>query len=434
MAAARRSVEGTAHAEGASVEDTGVDPWGILVRRNFPPIPVRGGTLLSSSTGPVRAVASSRMRLRIPALFGSFLLISCGGHAAITGDPTPSSGEALPAASTPVPTVGDPTPSSGGALPAAGSAPEPIPAPTMPPSPMQPAPEVPVSQPVPMGTGQGALVPGSPSTEGLGPCSGTTLGEVVERIHALEPELSDITKMAAITPATTPEQYPGPGDSFYQARIYSDHMLVGLRRCTAGVLDFVCPVSSYWFFTTDASCEPALKSTYTQRKMGDCYEVEGAAEPWFHGVIAERQRCDFDANPADVGGTHALYGLAMGSICGDGVGSFEPREISLTISQPEYDPSRVTVYFDQVASCIDEVPLKGRVFENLLELDQPLGEPSVSCGALAKVTASIDMSGAPMFGGPFNGILDYWTRAEVCGELPHYRRSGGYHFMPVPLP
>ncbi len=186
-------------------------------------------------------------------------------------------------------TSGGSAPTTGGRAPATGGATEPV-----------------------AGSG-GATEPDDfvtdPSELGSGPCTDTSLADVLEQIATLEPNLT-------LPELTSPESFIVRGGVL--AMHFGDGfrvvVSVGAGDCPAG-----CADREYWYFETDADCRPVRVGHYARLQSAGCVEVGeplwGLPAPSTAGSCAPLDLSDLntscvdDACPSALEAVH-FYGAA----------------------------------------------------------------------------------------------------------------------------
>lgn len=129
-----------------------------------------------------------------------------------------------------------------------------------------------------------------PSTEGKGDCTGTTLGQVITAIHLANRELESITTLYD-------PQNPSFGRSseIFAFATPDGFRLVFMRGsgdCPAG-----CINREYWYFETNAQCDPEQVGHYARGQGNGCVAVSGAPVWGFPDVGGPSNACpppDFD--------------------------------------------------------------------------------------------------------------------------------------------
>jgi len=256
-----------------------------------------------------------------------------------------------------------------------------------------------------MAPGSFTSFPTSVEATGFGPCEGTTVGAIVATIQEQYPELADITVFEP-SGAAVVEGRDGtdPQSSFYEVALHDETVEVSFRRCTGEVVDDQCSDSSYWFFETDATCEPLMVGRYRQTLDGDCFQVEGEARGPFRGFVDERQRCDFDPMAVDVSGTYGYLALSSGTICGAAIESGAP--VSIEVTQQPPDLASATVEVTGIGDCIDGVALRGSVYGAIVEVEAILDLPaSDECDAGATLSLRVALDGTAIFAQSFSGYM-----------------------------
>jgi hypothetical protein len=105
------------------------------------------------------------------------------------------------------------------------------------------------------------------STQGTGDCAGKTLGAVIDAIHLANRKLEDITVLYD-------PQDPLIGPAFILAFTTPDGFRLVFMRgsgdCPAG-----CINREYWYFETNAACEPVQIGHYARGQGNGCTAVSG---------------------------------------------------------------------------------------------------------------------------------------------------------------
>jgi hypothetical protein len=111
-----------------------------------------------------------------------------------------------------------------------------------------------------------------PDTPGTGVCSNETAGTILAAIWQIWPELADITVIYDSNAGLI-----GDGSFVHIFQSGDGFRLVLVRGsgdCPAGCIDH-----EYWYFETDASCDPTQVGHYSRifDSSGNCYRIEGNA-------------------------------------------------------------------------------------------------------------------------------------------------------------
>jgi phage tail protein X len=277
-----------------------------------------------------------------------------------------------------------------------------------------------------MDAGPPSLAPADVDTMGLGACERTALRTVVQRVYRANPELSDITEFVPNAVYGAPE--PDASASFFEAAMHPTTVELSFRRCSGEVVDGECTDATYWYFETDAACEPQLVGQYHQSLNGDCFEVEGEPRVGFRGIVNKRSLCDFDFMPMPLPDRSVFTGLGEGTFCG--IEAPALRDITVEVSQRADDPSQATVVFTGLGSCVDGQDLPARVLGSTVELDAELGEALPECGPPDRISATMSFAGEPLFGGGFTGYIEHFVQEAVC-ESSATKHTGSFHLLPA---
>ena len=174
----------------------------------------------------------------------------------------------------------------------------------------QPLADTPLGMPTPMP----AMSQMHPSTEdgrGQGACADVRLGEVAAAVRMRFSELADVVDFRPRAPqaAGEPEQTRA-SISGYTGWSSGQQLVVvfyrGQDECSAQG----CKEERYWYFQTDASCQPMLVGRYYQRQEADCVDVEGQPLWDYPAAPMARSHCDPDPELLDLRGSYDITVVA----------------------------------------------------------------------------------------------------------------------------
>lgn len=194
-----------------------------------------------------------------------------------------------------------------------------------------------------------------PALPGTGSCSDVTLGEFIASAHELRPDLSDIDTLTPGESTTDLEREIIP--------LLSDEgFLLAFKRgdgdCPSG-----CQNETYWYFSSNESCEPVEAGIYSTLFDGEanCYDVEGERLWGVGRNVAASSRCGYEPFAADVSGTYEIRAEGDTVLCPDGDQGEWDGPFEFVVEQDPADLTKAEVSFKNVHPKVDLGPWPGTV-------------------------------------------------------------------------
>lgn len=247
---------------------------------------------------------------------------------------------------------------------------------------------------------------------GTGACSDVTLGEFIERAHELRPELADIEVLT-----------PGSGEVTSDPEreiiplVSDDGFLLAFKRgegdCESG-----CISSTYFYFESDAECQPVYLGEYSAifDDENNCYEVEGERRWEVGRNVSTTSRCDYEPYAADVSGSHEISAEGTTVPCPDEGESEWEGSFEFVVEQDPADPTKAEVFFKNVHPKVNMGPWLGTVEGETLTID--FERSRSSCLDSVAVDFSYDFAeGRGRFTVNIAGVIDCSDQSsEFCKE------------------
>jgi hypothetical protein len=211
----------------------------------------------------------------------------------------------------------------------------------------------------------------NPHTAGRGGCASRTLGQVIQSVYGLDPELADITSLY------DPWATTFDGSFIYAFGKDDGGFALAFKRgggdCPAG-----CTLNEYWYFQTDESCK-IVQVGHLDLTQNSCLPADQKAL-WGQPPLAPSGYCGVSDAPEDLNGTYDVAACGTQGPCSlDAKGAAIPvmQWLRIVIAQDPQNPSVGTVTF---------------VDPTLPELD---GTPIAATFKRRSFSASLSMSNLP---------------------------------------
>jgi len=237
---------------------------------------------------------------------------------------------------------------------------------------------------------------GDPAARGTGACAARTLAEVIAAVHRQRPDLADIKVLQASNP--DPSLSDG---SLIRAFAHQGGFRLVFKRgdgdCPSGCID-----NWYWYFQTDAACEPALAGQYSRvyRSPGNCFEVAGTILWGIPGPTDPSVICGADNRPQNISGTYQLQGTGSRTEC-TAKGGGEPTVmvslgLQVTVVQNAADlASGMATVVGTGNPRIDGVPLPATFTRRRLTAHREVSNLPAMCVDQHDTTLELDLETAP---------------------------------------
>jgi hypothetical protein len=239
-------------------------------------------------------------------------------------------------------------------------------------------------------------------------CAGTSLAQVVDAIHAAHPELADIRDLYP----STPDAAAGDQSLIYAHETPDGGFALAFRRgggdCPSG-----CAGDEYWYFRTDALCQPEQIGHLADASDADA----GAACRRFTGFPLWDRPSPPD--PVEVCGyrpSSELSGTYTLPACGQALGCTvpgqraEPRALDLDlqfeIAQDDAEPGTGTLTLSNTGDpAIDGRPLPATFTRGVARVDDVPADLPSNCQASQRFQVLID----------FDGYAESYVRVDEAG-------------------
>lgn len=237
--------------------------------------------------------------------------------------------------------------------------------------------------------------PASLNINGEGACQDRTPEQLVEEIREQWPELADISEAilsdplaapASATPTASaaspssaasssaasatstvllpppPALAPATPPAHYQVSMNEDSFRFAFYRgegCALGA----CELGDYWYFQTDAACEPQSVGQYSAVDLGDCIETSGEPLWGRPSPVDQWKDCSTDRSPQDISGRYAVFSLPFAELCSESDAGSLPGFIELElVIDPTDELGKTIVYLEGSGSdWVDGVRIEGTV-------------------------------------------------------------------------
>jgi hypothetical protein len=228
----------------------------------------------------------------------------------------------------------------------------------------------------------------SGSATASGACSGKTLQQVIDAVHAIHPELADITTIYAPSGLLD-------GSFIYAFAAPGGFRLVferGGGDCPAG-----CTTHEYWYFQTDASCAPIQVGHYHPDDAlidGGCPMIGEAlwAVPPPPDPLSV---CGADATAQDISGSYTLCVNGISYPCDPKGSAGVPfHSVTLTVAQNAGDLAKGTVTLSGTGvSRIDGVPLAATFMRKRFSAALQSNNQPAQCIDQYSISLNVDFEG-----------------------------------------
>jgi hypothetical protein len=254
----------------------------------------------------------------------------------------------------------------------------------------------PVMQPSPSHAPAAVLPPGvyltsaSATASSPSPCMAKPLGAVLDEIRASDPTLDDIQTIY------NPAAAGGDGSFIYAYDVGVLGFDIVFKRgsgdCLAG-----CTDNEYFYFSTDASCEPMALGRYHAAwgAGAQCLQVKGTPR-WTHPVPPDPLIvCGVDNSPRDVSGTYAVHASGQRMACAAGASAATlDADIQFVVEQDAADPGQGSVtFFSTGDPLVDGVKLPAHFQRQRFDAAFMSSFPPEACPRAATITAHYDFEG-----------------------------------------
>jgi hypothetical protein len=244
-------------------------------------------------------------------------------------------------------------------------------------------------------------------------CDATSLGDVVDAIHAAHPELSDIRVLSPPAP-----EADGDPNLIYAHESPDGGFALVFRRgrgdCPSG-----CTQNEYWYFRTNELCEPEQIG-----HLANTSDVDAACQRFTGFPLWDRPPppdpagvCGYRPSRA-LSGTYTLRACGQSLACSVPGQQAEPRALDLDlrieIAQDERDPGAGTVTLLNTGEpTIDGRPLKASFTRGVATVDDSRDDLPSNCPSSQRVQALIDFDG---YAESYVRVLE--TGAPACSQAP----------------